>query len=170
MYTLGGKERAVDYDYSSENVRLVSYVALNCKTREGFAGVMRKYCPNRRGPVFTAVFRQLLVSYDDGDDDTTGTVTKEEKLMALLENQISTATATKAIYSDMNQCYSLPSLDGQLRSLRQFIDEKKVDQIALQNRGKLAVYCRGISLMQDRQSRRKRNHRYVLKAFHENSI
>ena len=129
---------------------------------------MRKYCSNHRGPIFTEVFRQLLVSYDDGDDDTVDTATKEAKLMALLENNVSTATATKAIYEDMNQCYSLPSLDGPLRSLRQFIDEKKVDQIGLQNRGKLAVYCRGVSLMQERQSRRKRNHRYVLKAFHNN--
>lgn len=156
------------YDDSSENVRLVSYVALNCKTLEGFAGVMRKYCPNRRGPIFTEVFRQLLVSFDNGDHDTVDTATKKEKLMALLVNHVSTATATKAIYEDMNQCYSLPSLDGTLRSLRQFIDYMGVDQIGLQNRGKLAVYCRGISLMQERQSRRKRNHRYVLKAFHNN--
>jgi hypothetical protein len=170
MYILGEKERAVDYDCSSENIRLVSHVALNSKTLEGFAGVMRKYCSKRRGPIFTEVFIQLLDSFDDGNNDTVGTATKEEKLMALLENQISTTTATKAIYEDMGRCYSLPSLDGQLRSLRRFVDEQKVDQIALQNRGKLAVYCRGISLMQERQSRRKRNHRYVLKAFHENSF
>lgn len=165
VYISGGKEHAATYDYSSENVRLVSYVALNCKTLEGFAGVMRKYCSNRRGPIFTDVFRQLLASY--GDSNPVDAATKKQKLMALLENHVSTATATKAIYEDMNQCYSL-SLDGQLKGLEQFIDGMNVDQIGLQNRGKLAVYCRGISLTPERQSRRKRNHRYVLKAFHDN--
>jgi hypothetical protein len=170
MHILDEKQHAVDYDQSLESVRLISHVALNCKTLEGFAGVMRKYCSNRRGPIFTEIFRQLLVLYDNVDDNIVGTATKEKKLMALLENQISTSTATKAIYNDMNRCYLLSSLGERLRSLRHFIDQMEVDQIALQNRGKLAVYCRGISLTEERQSRRKRNHRYILRAFHRNSF
>ncbi|CAF2121226.1 unnamed protein product [Rotaria magnacalcarata] len=165
------KERAVAHDYSESVhlVHLVSHVAKNCKTLEGFAGVMRKYCPSRRGPIFSEVFIRLVESYDEGEGDTVGTVTKKEKLIALLKNQISTTTATKVIYDDMDQCHSLPSLDEQLRSLRRFIDEKKVEQIGLQNRGRLVVYCRR-TLLGDRQCRRKRNYRYFLNPFHEDSF
>lgn len=168
MHTLGEKQRAVIKD-DSETDRLIIYVALNCKTLEGFAGIMRKYCSNRRGPIFSEVFRALIVSYDGNDDNTVGTATKKEKLMALLKNQVSTATSTQMIYDDMDQCDSLPSMDEELRSLRRFIDEKKVEQVGLQNRGRLVVYCRR-TLMQDRQSSRKRNYRYFLKPFHENSF
>ncbi|CAF4769731.1 unnamed protein product, partial [Rotaria sp. Silwood2] len=138
-YILGEKERVVAHDYleSVHLVPLVSHAALNYKTLEGFAGVMRKYCPGRRGPIFSEVFIQLLESYDKGEGETVGTATKKEKLMALLKNQISTTTGTKVIYEDMDQCHSLPSLDEQLRSLLRFIDEKEVEQIALQNRGRL---------------------------------
>jgi len=168
------KERVVAHDYSESVhlvhlVHLVSHVALNCKTLEGFAGVMRKYCPNRHGPIFSEVFIRLLESYDEGEGDTVGTATEKEKLMALLKNQISTTTATKVIYEDMDQCHSLPSLDEQLRSLRRFIDEKEVEQIGLQNRGRLVVYCRR-TLMEDRQCRRKRNYRYFLNPFYEDSF
>ena len=171
MYILGEKELVIAHDYSKSVhlVRLVSHVALNCKTLEGFAGVMRKYCPNHRGPIFSEVFIRLLESYDEGEGDTVGTATKKEKLMALLKNQISTTTATKVIYEDMDQCHSLPSLDEQLRSLRQFIDEKEVEQIGLQNRGRLVVYCRR-TLIGDRQCRRKRNYRYFLNPFYEDSF
>ena len=169
MYILGEKERVVAHDHleSVHLVGLVSDVALNCKTLEGFGGVMRKYCPNRRGPIFSKVFLRLLELYDEDESegqsehDTAGTATKKEKLMAFLKNQISTTTATKVIYEDMDQCHSLPSVDQQLRSFRRFIDEKKVEQIGLQNRGRLLFYCRR-TLMEDRQSRRKRNYRYFL--------
>jgi len=60
-------------------------------------------------------------------------------------------------------------LDEQLRSLRRFIDEKKVEQIGLQNRGRLVVYCRR-TLMEDRQSRRKRNYRFFLNPCYEDSF
>lgn len=160
MFSLGNKDRIVDYDCSSENVRLVSYVALNCKTLEGFAGLMRKYCSHRCGPIFTEIFKQLLLSYDDDDD--TATATKDDKLMALLKNQVSTTTSTKPIYNDRKQYYCRSSFYGQLQALRGFIDENEVDQFQLKDRGPFAVYCRGISLMPNRNSRRKRNHRYIL--------
>ncbi|CAF1040699.1 unnamed protein product [Adineta steineri] len=150
-------------------VRLVSHAALNCKTLEGFAGVMRKYCPNRRGPIFSEVFIRLVEAYDQGDGDTVGTATKKEKLMALLKNQISTTTATKVIYEDMDQCHSLPSVDDALKSLRRFTDEKEIEEIGLQNRGRLVVYCRR-TRMEDRQCRRKRNYRFFLYPFYEDSF
>ncbi|CAF1525258.1 unnamed protein product, partial [Adineta steineri] len=150
-------------------VRLASHAALNCKTLEGFAGVMRKYCPNRRGPIFSEIFIRLVEAYDQGEGDTDGTATKKEKLMALLKNQISTTTATKVIYEDMDQCHSLPSLDDALKSLRRFIDEKEIEEIGLQNRGRLVVYCRR-TRMEDRQCRRKRNYRFFLYPFYEDSF
>jgi hypothetical protein len=136
---------------------------------EGFAGVMCKYCPNRRGPIFSEVFIRLLESYDECEGDTAGTATKKEKLIALLKNQISTTTATKVIYEDMDQCHSLLSLDEQLRSLQRFIDEKEVEQIGLQNRGRLVIYCRR-TLMEDRQCRKKRNYRFFLNPSYEDSF
>lgn len=169
MYILGGKERTIGYDYSWNIIPLVSKVALNCKTLEGFAGVMRKYCSDRRGPLFSKVFLELLDSYDEGESDTVDTATKKDKLEALLKNQISTTTAAKAIYEDMDQCNSLPLLDEQLRSLRQFIDEKEVEQIGLQNRGRLVVYCRR-TLMEERQNPRKRNYRYFLNPLYKDSF
>jgi hypothetical protein len=92
---------------------------------------------------------QLKNQSNKGEGDTVGTATKKEKFTALLKNQISTTTATKVIYEGMDQCHSLPCLNEQLRSLRQFIDEKEVEQIELQNRGRLVVYCRR-TLMEDR--------------------
>jgi hypothetical protein len=171
MDILGEKQRVVAHEdlESAHLVGLVRDVALNCKTLEGFGGVMRKYCPNHRGPIFSEVFIRLLELYDKGEDDTVGTATKKEKLMALLKNQISTTTVTEVIYEDMDQCHSLPCLDEQLRSLRRFIDEKKVEQIGLQNRGRLVVYCRR-KLMEDRQCSRKRNYRFFLNPFYEDSF
>ncbi|CAF1483194.1 unnamed protein product, partial [Adineta steineri] len=161
--TFREKERAVAHDYS-ESVQLVSHTALNCKTLEGYAGIMRKYSPNRRGPIFSEVFIRLVESYDQGEGGIVGTATKKEKLMASLKNQISTMTATKVIYEDMDQCHSLPSLDDELKSLRRFIDEKKIEEIGLQNRGRLVVYCLR-TLMEDRQCRRKRNYRFFYTHF-----
>lgn len=134
---------------------------------EGFAGVMRKYCPDRCGSIFSEVFIRLLESYDESDVDNVGRATKKEKLMALLKNQIPTTTiTTNVIYGDMGQCHAIPSFDEQLRSLRRFIDEKKVEQIRLQNRGRLVVYCRK-TLMEDLQCRKKRNYRYFLNPTYE---
>ena len=99
---------------------------------------------------------------DFDDDDDTATATKDDKLMALLKNQVSTTTSTKPIYSDRKQYYCRSSFYGQLQALRGFIDENEVDQFQLKDRGPFAVYCRGISLMPNRNSRRKRNHRYIL--------
>lgn len=161
MCILGGKERATGHDDSQRIAPLVINIALNCKTLEGFAGVMRKYCSDRRGSVFSDIFIQLLDSYDKDEADTVGRTTKKDKLVTLLKNQVTTTTATKAVYEDMDQCDSLPSLDEQLKSLRRFIHEKKVTQVGLQNRERLVVYCRR-TLMEDRQSRRKRNYRYFL--------
>ncbi|UJR12761.1 hypothetical protein I4U23_016935 [Adineta vaga] len=162
------KEPVISH-YSWENVRLAISAALNCKTLEGFAGIMCKYCPDRSDGLFSAIFLQLLESYDKNEGDTDGTATKKEKLMALLKNQISTKTSTKVIYNDMDQCDSIPSFDEALRSLRQFIDEKKVEDVALQNRGRLVVYCRR-TLWEDRQCRRKRNYRYFLNPFYGDSF
>ena len=57
--------------------------------------------------------------YDDfaaspilGEGDTDGAATKKEKLISLLKNQISSTTATKAIFEDMDECDSFSSLDG----------------------------------------------------------
>ena len=142
-------------------VELVSDVVLNCKTLEGFGGIMRKYCPDRRGPIFSEIFTHLLESYEEGEGDTDGAATKKEKLISLLKNQISSTTATEAIFKDMDRCDSFSSLDGQLRSLRRFIDEKSVEHVGLQNRGRLVVYCRR-TLTEDRQCRRERNYRFFL--------
>ena len=161
MYILGEKERATSDDYSQKIAPLVIHIALNCKTLEGFGGVMRKYCSDRRGPIFSEVFIQLLVSYDKNEGNSVGRTTKKDKLVALLKNQISTTTTLKAVYEDMAQSNSIPSLDEQLRSLRQFIHQKKVSQVSLQNLGRLVIYCRR-TLMEDRQSSRKRNYRYFL--------
>jgi hypothetical protein len=171
MYIVGAKEVVIAHDNSESVhlVRLVSHVALNCKTLEGFAGVMRKYCPNRRGLIFSEVFIALLNSYDKSEGDTVDRATRKEKLVALLKNQISTTTPPEVIYQDMEQCHSLPSLDEKLSSLQRFIDEKQVEEVALQNRGRLIVSCRK-TLLEDQQCRRNRNYRYFLHPSYEDSF
>ncbi|CAF1635758.1 unnamed protein product, partial [Adineta ricciae] len=136
------KQHVPDYDYSSEDVSLISYVALNCKTLECFAGLMRKYCSQRCGPIFTQIFKQLLESYDKGDSITING-TKKDKLMALLTNKIATETGIKPIYHDMKCC--LPSFEGRINSLRYFIEKNNSDKICLQNHGKLIVNWRSTS-------------------------
>ena len=161
MHTLGEKEPVTTH-YSSGSIDLVRDAALNCKTLEGFAGVMRRYCPDRRGPIFSEVFLQLLESYDErAEDDTVSRATKREKFMALLKNQITTTASTKVIYADMDQGHSLPPLDERLISLRQFIYDKEVEEVKLEYRGRLVVYCRK-TLTADLQCSRKRNYRYFL--------
>lgn len=168
LYILGEKEPVAAHGYS-ESGYLVRNFALQCKTLEGFAGAMRKYCPDRRGSVFSEVFIDLLEAFDKSEGEkTVGRATKTEKFIALLKNQVSTATSTKAIYEDMQQCGSLPSIDERIRSLQQFIDEKEVEEIGLQNRGRLVVYCRK-TLMEDRTCSRKRNYRFFLHPVHEDS-
>ena len=123
---------------------------------------MRKHCPDRRGSVFSEVFIDLLEAYDESESESTsGRANKTQKFMALLKNQVSTTSSTKAIYEDMQQCDSLPSVDERIRALQQFIDEKEVEEIGLQNRGRLVVYCRR-TLMEDRTCSRKRNYRFFL--------
>ncbi|CAF1606828.1 unnamed protein product [Adineta ricciae] len=165
MSILGEKQSTVAHNYGIDS-HLVIYVALNCKTLEGFAGVMQKYCPDRRGYIFSQVFIQLLESFDKNEDDTVDGATKKEKLMALLKNQISTTMSTKVIYKDMEECHSLPSIDEQLCKLRRFIDEKKVEELTLRNEGRLIVYCRK-TLLEDRQCRRNRNYRFFLYPIYE---
>ncbi|CAF1418614.1 unnamed protein product [Rotaria sordida] len=158
----GNKEDVIDYDDSSENVRLVSYVVLRCKTLEGFAGLMRKYCSKCRGPIFTEIFKQLLLTYDNENNDTTVGATNKDKLVALLTNQISTQTIPKRIYENMAQHYCSPHLYGRLSDLRKFIDEKQVDQIEFHIFEKIVIYCCGTSLMPHRNSKRRRIHHYKL--------
>ena len=156
-YILGEKQHVSDYDYSSEHVSLISYVALNCKTLECFAGLMRKYCSQRCGPIFTEICKHLLESYDKGDSITING-TKKDKLMALLTNKIATETGIKPIYHDMKCC--LPPLEERINSLRYFIQKNKSDKICLQNQGKLIVNWRSTSRMG--YSGRQRKHCYVL--------
>ncbi|CAF0807057.1 unnamed protein product [Adineta steineri] len=151
------KQHVSDYDYSSENVSLISYVALNCKTIICFAGLMRKYCSQRCGPIFTQIFKQLLELYDK-DDSITINATKKDKLIALLTNKIKTETGIKPIYHDMECC--LPPFEGRINSLRYFIEKNKSNKICLQNHGKLVVNWRSTSLTG--YGGRQRKHCYVL--------
>ncbi|CAF3984380.1 unnamed protein product [Rotaria sp. Silwood1] len=152
-----------DYDCSSESVRLVTYVALNCKTLEGFAGLMRKYCSKRRGPIFTEVFKQLLPPYKDESDNIHVGVTKEDKLIALLSNTISTTITTKPIYHDMKQ-YDRSHFDGLIDALSWFIKQNNVYNIKYLIVRKPIVYGIGISTVSDQSgSRKKTKHRYVLR-------
>ncbi|CAF1084048.1 unnamed protein product [Adineta steineri] len=157
-----GKEHVVDYDYSTENIRLVSYVALNCKTLEGFAGLMRKYCSQCRGPLFTEIFKQLLPPSDDNENDSiAGKITKKDKLIALITNQIPTTTTIKPFYNTKN--YQRQSYyDGRMDSLYEFINNNEVTEIQLHHLEKIVVYCRGRSTLPDRKSRKQRLHCYVL--------
>ncbi|CAF1103948.1 unnamed protein product, partial [Didymodactylos carnosus] len=161
----GAKVRTVNYDCSSENVRLVSYVILNCKTLEGFGGLMRKYCLQRCGPIFTEVIKQLILLDDDDDDNNTVAVTKKDKLAALFRNQISTATVEKPLYEDeaMKGWRWNSEDESQIKRFKEFIDTRAITDIEYgnwdksENLEKSAFYC-----YRPRASKDPKKHRFIL--------
>ncbi|GAM22359.1 hypothetical protein SAMD00019534_055340 [Acytostelium subglobosum LB1] len=62
-----------------KNIDIIVYKTSQCKTIEGFGGLMRKYCSSWTGPIFLAIVQGLL--------DTNAPL-KKEKLCALLSNSI----------------------------------------------------------------------------------
>jgi len=161
-YIPGSKEQTIGFDESLENIRLASYVALNCKTLEGFAGVMRKYCPLHRGPIFTEIFKKLLSSFDNEDDETEATVTNEDKLIALLANKIPTSTTTKKVYNNMHAHYCSSNYQQRLCDLRDYLERKNVVKIELRIFDKIVIYCRRVSPITGRSCSRGRKLRYIL--------
>ncbi|CAF3411667.1 unnamed protein product [Rotaria socialis] len=157
-----GKDETIGFDESLENIRLVSYVALNCKTLEGFAGVMRKYCPQHRGPIFTEIFKKLLLSFDSKDNDAEVTVTNKDKLIALLANKISTSTTTKKVYNNMPNHYCSPNFQQRLWDLRDYLERKNVAKIELRIIDKIVIYSRRVSPITGRSCSRGRKLRYIL--------
>ncbi|CAF1216812.1 unnamed protein product, partial [Didymodactylos carnosus] len=159
----GAKERTVNYDCSSENVHLVSYVILNCKTLEGFGGLMRKYCSQRCGPIFTEVIKQLILL--DDDDNNTVAVTKKDKLAALFRNQISTATVEKPLYEDeaMKGWRWNSEDESQIERFKRFIDTRAITDIEYENWNrsddieKSVFYC-----YRPRPPKKRQKHRFIL--------
>ncbi|CAF1609009.1 unnamed protein product, partial [Didymodactylos carnosus] len=160
------KVRTVNYDCSSENVRLVSYLILNCKTLEGFGGLMRKYCLQRCGPIFTEVVKQLILLDDDDDDDNnTVAVTKTDKLAAPFRNQISTATVEKPLYKDeaMKGWRWNSGNESQIKRFKEFIDTRAITDIEYENWDKSENLEKSVFYCYRRRAPNKpQKHRFIL--------
>ena len=79
----GNLNDMIKLDLNEDNVKMLVYIAVFSKTVEGFAGFMRKYCPGRRGLLFTFIIYRLLSG---------GCTLTKEKLVCLLTNKVGYTT------------------------------------------------------------------------------
>lgn len=85
----GNRDHSVTFDITPEAIRVVTYKLLTAKTLEGFAGLLRKYCPKRFGPIFKEVLQKLVTLPESDLSNTSGEAfLNREKLLVLLTNEI----------------------------------------------------------------------------------
>eukprot|EP00742_Colponemidia_sp_Colp-10_P008962 GILJ01009736.1.p1 GENE.GILJ01009736.1~~GILJ01009736.1.p1 ORF type:complete len:1004 (-),score=155.62 GILJ01009736.1:340-2919(-) len=82
----GDIDTSVKFEESDSNMETLAYVACRSQTVDGFAGLLRKYCPKRCGKTLAFVVTRLLTDAQDPDSDSSGR--SREKIVALLTNRV----------------------------------------------------------------------------------
>jgi hypothetical protein len=118
----GKREEMIQLDLSQKNINIIVHVALNCKTLNGFAGIMRRYCPKRYGVIFDNIVRAL--EREECSD----------KLRALLSNR----TQYSKVYLDDDVCWQ-PYWDTD--NIRRLVGPDIFDAIEKTNFGKTVYHC-----------------------------
>lgn len=127
------------FHFTEETIRIVNYKLLTAKTLEGFGGLLRKYCPERCGPVFTALIKNLLATPSIVD----GTVLNREKLIALLTNTVGHSRLYEN--TDVSKFVWQPLADVNIDQLARIVGEDDLKKIERDNSGKPVVHCYRIS-------------------------
>jgi hypothetical protein len=111
------------FQYSQDNINVVTYKLITSKSLKGFGGLLRKYCPKRNGPFFDSMVKSLLLSENNKD-----------KLIALMTNRI----GLKCIYPWDNICWMPLLKDDMIQVIRTIIGDRfaliEADHIAHQKK------------------------------------
>lgn len=126
----------VTFNFTPETIRTITYAMLNAKTLEGFAGLLRKYCPKRCNQVFTELIKNLLITSDI--DHNIKNSLNREKLVALLTNQV----GNTVLYNNeiAKFCWQ-PLQDVDIDILENIVGKDEFKKIEQENLGKLVVHC-----------------------------
>lgn len=117
---------------------MVNYKLLTAKTLEGFGGLLRKYCAERCGPVFTELIKNLLIV----PPVINGAGLNKEKLVALLTNQVGNA---RLYTNEISRFVWQPIADVDIDQLARIAGEDELKKIENDNRGKPVVHCYRVS-------------------------
>lgn len=126
----GSFHNMTQYDWTPENVELVAQKALQFRSVRAFAGLMRKYCVRRCGPVFDAVVKGLLA-------ESAG-VARREKLIALMTNMVGYTPFYKG--HGLGDTIWQPHAGVDVEVLRSVVGPE-FDEIEKQNLTKPVVHC-----------------------------
>jgi hypothetical protein len=114
----GNREHSVTFDMTPEAIQVVTYKLLTAKTLEGFAGLLRKYCPKRFGPIFKGLLQQLVTLPQSELSDPSGKAyLNRDKLLVLITNEVG---HSKVYAGDVGQYAWQPSA---------FIDVKLLEKV-----------------------------------------
>ncbi|CAF1290456.1 unnamed protein product [Didymodactylos carnosus] len=141
----GSSSNLIKLDLTPENIRVVTYKITNTKTLEGFGGLMRKYCPERHGEIFTEVIKSLLSSSVSQQCEGSS-ISNKDKLIALLTNQV----GYSPLYNNLRDFCWQPLKDVDINVLRQIVGVKELKKIEDDNSGKKVVHCYRISNKENR--------------------
>ena len=121
---------------------------LTTKTLEGFGGLLRRYCPERCGPIFTEVIKKLLTSSETNQAEAVvNTVMNKEKLVALLTNRV----GNSQLYNNkMRHICWQPLADVDIDRLAEIVGEAELKRIEKENLGKRVLHCYRISNISNR--------------------
>jgi len=125
----GDRKNTTSFHLTTETIRTIVYVMLNSKTLEGFAGLLRKYCPKRCGPIFTELIKQLM--------DSSGELYKE-KLIALLTNTVS---HSRLYNNEISKFCWQPLADVDVDTLERLVGINELKQIEKDNLNKPVLHC-----------------------------
>ncbi|CAF1268374.1 unnamed protein product [Adineta steineri] len=130
----GNRDNSTIFNFTPETIRIITYKILTAKTLEGFAGLLRKYCPKRCGPVFTESIKNFMILPQTDENN----VLIKEKLIALLTNTV----GYSRLYNNQmsNFCWQ-PLADVDISLLEKIIGQDELKKIEQDNRGKKVLHC-----------------------------
>ena len=125
----GNRTQSSVFSVTDETIRIITYKFLTAKTLEGFGGLLRKYCPKRCGPFFTALIKNLLIV----PPVIEGTVLNKEKLIALLTNEVG---HSRLYINEMSNFVWQPLADVDIHQLGEIVGQTELKKIETERYGK----------------------------------
>jgi hypothetical protein len=143
----GSPDQTTLIDNNPENIAVITFKALECKTLEGFAGLLRKYCPNRYGPIFLSIVKGLVQQGLNVNNNNTSPPNAAEKLISLLTNKINNTVFYK--YNGL-ETYCWQPLSDVIENIRKIVGLSTLQRIEQENLGKRVVHCYRLSNLPNR--------------------
>ena len=122
----GNRDHSVTFDMTPEAMQVVVYKLLTTKTLEGFAGLLRKYCPKRFGPIFKEVVQQLVtLPESDLSDPSAKVYRNRDKLLVLITNEVG---YSKVYSGDVGKHTWQPSAFVDVKLLEKVLGKEKFQE------------------------------------------